>query len=100
MHIISLKLLRDFWQKHPQAEGPLRQWHSIVENTTFTDFHNVREFFRSADYVSPYVVFDIGGNNFRLVVVILYRGKKVYVREVMTHREYEVWCKVYRKGKI
>ena len=99
MHIISLKPLREFWRNHPQAEGPLRQWHSIVEHVDFQDFNHVRQFFRSADYVPPYVIFDIGGNNFRVVVVIQYQGKRVYVREVMTHREYDNWCKRYRQGK-
>jgi len=100
MHIISLKVLREFWLRHPQAEGPLRQWHAIVEHATFRDFNHVREFFRSADYVPPYVIFNIGGNNFRLVVIIQFRGKKVYVREVMTHREYDIWCGLHRKGKV
>ena len=100
MHIISLKALREFWQKHPAAKSPLRQWHAIVEHTDFRDFNHIRELFKSADYVPPYVVFDIAGNNFRLVVVVQYRGKKVYVREVMTHREYDDWCKHYQKGKF
>jgi mRNA interferase HigB len=100
MHIISIKMLREFWQRHPAAESALRQWHSIVEHTDFRDFNHVRGFFRSADYVPPFVVFDICGNNLRIVVVIQYQGKKVYVREVMTHREYDDWCKQYRKGKV
>jgi mRNA-degrading endonuclease HigB of HigAB toxin-antitoxin module len=37
---------------------------------------------------------------FRVVVVVQYRAKRVYVREVMTHREYDDWCKLYRKGKV
>ena len=99
MHIISIKMLREFWQKHPEAEKVLRVWHSVVENTEFRDFNHVREFFNSADYVSPYTVFDVGGNNFRLVVVVRYRFKKIFVHKVMTHREYDVWNKLYRKGK-
>ena len=85
--------------KHPASESPLRQWHSIIEHTDFRDFNHVREFFNSADYVPPYTVFDIAGNNFRLVAVVQYRGQRVYVREVMTHREYDDWCEPYRKGK-
>jgi len=100
MHIISIKMLREFWQKHPAAENALRQWHSIVESADFRDFSHIREFYNSADYVPPFVVFDVSGNNYRVVVVVQYRAKRVYVREVMTHREYDVWCKRYRKGKI
>ncbi len=100
MHIISFKMLREFWRKHHTAESALRQWHSIVEQTDFRDFGHIREFYNSADYVSPYVVFDVAGNNYRIVVVVHYRAKRVYIREVMTHREYDEWCKRYRKGKV
>lgn len=100
MHIISIKMLREFWQKHPAAELILRQWHSIVEQTDFRDFSHIREYFNSADYVPPYVVFDVAGNNYRVVVVVQYRAKRIYVREVMTHREDDKWCKRYRKGKV
>ena len=100
MHIISIKMLREFWQKHPASESALRQWHSIVEQTDFRDFAHIRELFNSVDYVPPYVVFDVAGNNYRVVVIAQYRAKRVYVREVMTHREYDHWCKLYRKGKV
>jgi mRNA interferase HigB len=100
MHIISIKMLREFWQQYPTAESTLRQWHSIVEQTDFRDFGHIREFFNSADYVPPYVVFDVAGNNYRVVVVVQYRSKRMCVREVMTHREYDEWYKCYRKGKV
>jgi mRNA interferase HigB len=99
MHIISIKMLREFWQKHHEAEKVLREWHTVVEHLKFTGFNHVREFFNSADYVPPYTVFDIGGKNYRLVVIVRYRLKKVYVHKVMTHREYDNWNKLYRKGK-
>lgn len=78
-------MLREFWQKHPEAEKTLREWHSIVEHVKFRDFSLVREFFNSADYAPPYTVFDVGGNNYRLVVVVRYRFGKVFVHKVMTH---------------
>lgn len=92
-------MLREFWQKHAEAEKALREWHSIVEQAEFQDFQHVREFFNAADYVPPYTVFDVGGNNYRLVAIIRYRFKKVFVQEVMTHKEYDHWSKLYRKGK-
>jgi mRNA interferase HigB len=42
----------------------------------------------------------VGGNNFRVVVIVQYRFKKVFVQGVMTHREYDEWNKLYRKGKV
>lgn len=100
MHIISFKMLREFWQKHSEAEKVLREWHTIVEHAEFRNFNHVREFFNSADYVPPYTIFNIGGNNYRIVVVARYKFKKVYVQKVMTHREYDDWNKLYRKGKV
>ena len=100
MHVISLKILREFWRKHPEAEQPLRHWHSVAEHSRFADFAHLRESFGSADYVAPYTVFDVGGNNYRVVVIVRYREGKLFVRWVMTHREYDDWCKLYRKGKV
>ncbi len=100
MHVISIKTLRTFWQKHSEAEGALRAWHSVMEHVEFRDFSHVREFFNSADYVPPYTVFDIGGNNYRLVVIVRYKFGKVFVQQVLTHREYDDWNKLYRKGKL
>ncbi len=100
MHIISLKTLREFWHKHPPAEAALRQWHSIVENVDFKDLGHIKSIFNTADYVPPYEIFDVAGNNYRVVVIVQYRAKRVYIREVMTHREYDDWCKRYRQGKV
>lgn len=98
MHIISLKALKTFWQLHPQAEMPLRHWHSIVKHASFGHFGQVREMFASTDYVAPYTIFDIGGNNYRLVTVIHYNTGKVFIRWVLTHRQYDQWNK-QQKGK-
>ena len=54
MHIISLKMLRDFWRKHPDAEQPMRNWHTITEQARFGSFADVRRNFGSADYVAPF----------------------------------------------
>ena len=100
MHIISIKMLREFWQKHPESEKVLREWHLIVEHTDFKSFNHIRETFNSAEYVPPYTVFDIGGNNYRVVVIVRYRFKKVFVHKVLTHRQYDDWNKLYQKGEV
>jgi len=100
MHIISLKRLRDFWREHPEAEQPLRNWHTVAEHSRFTDLVDLKRSFGTADYVPPYTVFDVAGNKFRVVVLVRYRDGKMFVRWVMTHREYDDWCKLYRKGKV
>lgn len=100
MHIISLKMLRTFWGKHPEAETVLRAWHTVLEHASLDDFSDLKKHFGSADYVAPFTVFDVGGNNYRLVTVVRYQAGKVFIRWVMTHREYDQWCKLYRKGKV
>jgi len=70
MHIISLKALRSFWTTHPDAEQPMRKWHGVAEKTDFVSFNHLRENFHSADYVRPYTIFNVGGNNYRVITVV------------------------------
>lgn len=89
MHVIAKPVLVAFWKKHPDAEGPLRAWHLLMEREVFTDFNDVRRIFASADYVGGLTVFNIGGNKYRLVASIHYNRRKVYIRSVLTHVEYD-----------
>lgn len=45
-------------------------------------------------------VFDVGGNNYRVIAVVRYRDRKIFLRWVLNHRDYDQWCKLYRKGKV
>ena len=89
MHVIAKLVLLAFWRRHPDAVGPLRAWHSLVNKTDFTDLQDVRRVFASADKVEGLTVFDIGGNKFRLITSIHYNRRKVYIRAVLTHAEYD-----------
>ena len=100
MHIISLKMLRTFWGVHPESESVLRAWHTVLEHASLDDFSDLKANFRSADYAAPYTIFDVGGNNYRVITVVRYRAGKVFIRWVMTHREYDQWCKLYKKGEV
>ena len=53
----------------------------------------------SADYVPPYTIFDVGGNKYRIVTAIHYNRRKVYIRHVLTHAEYDRWSVAYRRTK-
>jgi mRNA interferase HigB len=81
--------LRDFAHKHKEAEGPLNVWYAIVSKSDFGSFAELKRAFRTVDKVGKFTVFDIGGNKYRLVTAIHYNRKKVYVRHVMTHAEYD-----------
>jgi mRNA interferase HigB len=89
MHVISLKPLREFWAEHPDAEKPLLAWHREAEHAEWESFGAVREAYPQADKVGKFIVFNIGGNKFRLITVIHFNRQKVYVRHVLTHPEYD-----------
>jgi mRNA interferase HigB len=88
MHVITKARLADFWAKHPDAESPLRTWLRIMRKETFVDFVGLKDKFSSADYVDGLVVFNIGGNKYRLIADVRYAQHKVYISYVLTHAEY------------
>lgn len=89
MHVISYKKIREFIQIHPNSESPLNNWYRIVKNTDFNHFADIKELFPSADQVGNFVVFNIGGNNFRLVALLRYQINRLFIRSIMTHVEYD-----------
>ena len=89
MHVISEKKFREFWTLHPEAETPLRAWAKVAEESGWEKFADVRETYSHADQVGKFTVFNIGGDKFRLVVVIHFNRGKVYVRHVLTHEDYD-----------
>ncbi len=95
MHVISQNRLRQFWRNHPNAEVSLRYWYKLATQHRWQNFNDVRQTFPSADLVKNFVVFNIGGNNFRLITYIDFKRNKVFIRSVLTHAEYnkEDWKK-------
>ena len=89
MHIITRKRLREFIQKYPDSQTSLDNWHRVVKKANYDSFNELRQHFRSADYVDGFVVFNISGNKYRLITAIHFNRKKVYIRDVLTHREYD-----------
>ena len=96
MHVISKHALAAFWIKRPAARAPMEAWYRLVKTSSFFNFSDVKRTFGSADYVPPFVVFDVGGNNFRVIAILHYDRQKLYIREVFTHVEYDRWNKSYR----
>lgn len=89
MHIISRKSLRDFGDKHPDRQTPLLRWFKIIEKSEFENVAKLRLVFPSADKVSNLIVFNIGGNKYRLIASVHFNRQKLYVRHILTHREYD-----------
>lgn len=90
MQIIARRTLRLFWERHAQAEAPLRSWYSMVSPADWTGPADIRRQFGSADFVGDNrVIFDIGGNRFGLVVRVSYEYARVLVKFIGTHAEYD-----------
>ncbi|MBK9925491.1 MAG: type II toxin-antitoxin system HigB family toxin [Anaerolineales bacterium] len=89
MHIISRKALIQFWEKYPDSKTSLSRWFKVVKTTEFHTFAELRDVFPSADKVQDWIVFNIGGNKYRLIVSVHFNRGKVYIRHVLTHAEYD-----------
>ncbi len=88
MHIITRKRLLEFSEKCQESELPLDRWYRIVKRTDFESFSDLRKTFPSADQVGRLTVFNIGGNKLRLITFIVYSKKRIYIRDIFTHKNY------------
>ncbi|NEU71322.1 type II toxin-antitoxin system HigB family toxin [Hassallia byssoidea VB512170] len=89
MRVISKRTLRQFWEKHPNAQPGLLLWYQRIGDLEFQNLNDLRQVFPSADLVSNFIVFNISGNNYRLITYIDYEFQITFVRAVLTHAEYD-----------
>jgi mRNA interferase HigB len=90
MRIIAKSALKKFWDKHPASEQPLRVWYDEAKKAEWRNFQDIKRQFRSASIVgNDRIVFNIKGNDYRLIVLILFRNGKIFIRFVGTHKEYD-----------
>jgi len=90
MHVLSYSTLREFAARHRDAKEPLDAWYGIVKRARYETPKDVKEDFGSASFLNRNrVVFNIGGNKYRLVVKMEYQRGEVYVRYVVTHQDYD-----------
>lgn len=90
MHIVSQKALRLFWEKHSDAEQPLRAWYVMARRAQWRSPADVKADYRSASIVgNNRVVFNIKGNTHRLVVMAAYQQGRLFIRFVGTRAEYD-----------
>ena len=88
MHIISRKKLNEFAERYPESKSALKEWYQRMKTGQFKSIAELRTIFPSADQVGKLTVFNIGGNKIRLIAAIHYNRQKIYIREVLTHAEY------------
>jgi mRNA interferase HigB len=90
MNVIAIKSLRDFWQRHPDSEQPLKAWLDEARRTLWRQPADIKAYYKSASILkNRRVVFNIKGNDYRLVVSVAYRFQAVYIKFIGTHREYD-----------
>jgi mRNA interferase HigB len=91
MRIVARRTLRKFWEAHPQAAGPIRAWAALVSKARWTSPSDVkRQFGNSVDFVADNrIIFDLGGNKYRLIVHVSYKFGSVLVKFVGTHADYD-----------
>lgn len=90
MRIISRKTLKDFWLKHEDAENPLKAWFADAKSAKWNTPMDIKSKYRNASFLSENrVVFNIKGNQYRLIVAIHYHFGLLYIRFIGTHQEYE-----------
>lgn len=89
MRIISKKRITEFGAQHPDSLSALLAWHKLARRATWRNLAEVRRDYPHADQVGNKTVFNIRGNNYRLIAAIHYNTGKVYIREILTHAEYD-----------
>lgn len=89
MHIISKRRLREFWENDPHSENPLNEWHKRLSKLEAANIAQLRQTFPDADLVGNCIIFNVGGNKYRVITKVDFRRQNVYVRFVLTHREYD-----------
>ncbi|WP_044529443.1 type II toxin-antitoxin system HigB family toxin [Herbaspirillum sp. B65] len=90
MRIIALSTLRTFWTAHPAAETPLRAWHALASRVNWKTPADIKAAYRNASFIrNNRVVFNIKGNDYRLVVAVRYDKELISIRFVGTHRQYD-----------
>lgn len=90
MRVVTFKRIQEFILNHADAEIPLRFWYSTVNKRDWTSLNDVKKDFNSVDYVGNHrFVFNIKGNSYRLIAIISFNAKKVYIRFIGTHAEYD-----------
>lgn len=89
MHVISQKMIWEAKKKNPKYSHALDGWYRVVKKNDFKNFSALKKTFNSVDKVNDLYVFNVGGNKLRIIANIHFSRKKLYIRHVLTHKEYD-----------
>ena len=88
VHVIRYKAIREFKAARPDAGAALDHWYRVSASCAWKSLAELKQVFGSADWVRPYVVFNVAGNKYRLIAEINYRSQTLFIRHILTHQEY------------
>lgn len=89
MHVISRKRILEAAKRHGDLSAPLDVWDRVAKKAEWRSLDDVRQTFPSADPVGKYTVFNVKGNSYRLIVEINYRSRRIFIRSVLSHADYD-----------
>lgn len=90
MKVIAVSTLKAYWERHPKSEGPLKAWHDEARQAAWKTPQDIKNAYRSASFIANNrVVFNIKGNDYRLVAAVAYQVGVVYIKFIGTHAEYD-----------
>ncbi|MBA3601049.1 MAG: type II toxin-antitoxin system HigB family toxin [Acidobacteria bacterium] len=89
MNTISYRKIREFIALHPNSESSLSSWYKIAKKAKWQSIIEIRQDYPHADLVERFVVFNIAGNNYRLIAEIHYESQLVLIRHILTHADYD-----------
>lgn len=90
MRIIAKKILRDFWETHPDIEQQLKAWYQEISKAEWTTSNQIKKEYSIASFLAENrVVFNIKGNHYRLIVKVSYDYQMIWIRFIGAHAEYD-----------
>lgn len=97
MNVISKRGLRKLIEKRPATEREVLDWYRIANASDWSCLTDVRKTFPNADLIGEALVFDIDGNRYRLITTVFFAAREIYVKALLTHKEYDredwkKWC--------
>ena len=98
MVVISRPIIREFIGRYPLSANPLNEWYDKTKNSDWGKFSDVKQTWNTCDAIgNDRYVFDIAGNNYRLIAMIHFKKRTLYIRRILTHKEY---TELAKKGEL
>ena len=89
MRVISRRILREFCQSHRDSCTALEQWYRVARKAGWQNLIEVQQTYKTAETVGKFTVFNIRGNNYRLIADVIYARQTIYIKYILTHAEYD-----------